>query len=163
MSKREIVIRVDAKTVMLIVGCLTVGFLGHRLYHAAGQVLHHLPHLRPPAKLAHLSGPSVVELCDFESEDDLKLWKPRNVTIKRVSEHAANGQWAASISYRAGKGAPAALIEDALEDKKIRSDWSGYGELAFTINCEPLLSQDFPTFEIPVLASQTSASIMRSR
>ena len=134
MSKREIVIRIDSKTITLAVAFMAVGFLGNRIYHVAGRLLSHVPHPHIGSLRPSPAGPPVEILCDFESEAEGALWKLRGVKLARVSEHATHGQWAGRFSYPARQEGPAALIEDALEDHKIRSNWSGYDALAFEIH-----------------------------
>ena len=133
MSKREVVIKIDAKLLAVAVGFLALGLFGSRLSHLAGRVLSHIPHPSLHTLVPRPAGPPVEILCDFETEQEGSVWKMRGVKLTRVSEHATHGQWAGRFSYPARQEGPAALIEDALEDHKIRSDWSSYDELAFDV------------------------------
>ncbi len=133
MAKRELVIRVDVKTLLLIGACLTIGVLGGRIAQVAKQVLSHVPHPSLHRLLPITRGPALVVLSDFESDDDLHAWKLRGVTIKRAHEHATHGQWAAQLSYPGHEESPAAILNDPFEDHKLPSNWSGYDELSFDL------------------------------
>ena len=133
MSKRELTIKIDLGTAILMAVCIGLGVLGSSLVRVAGGLIGHMPHPTVQAVLPSPLGAAVELLCDFETETESSFWKLRGVTLTRVSDYATHGAWAAQLSYSANQQAPAAMIEDALEDHTVRSDWSGYSELSFDV------------------------------